>query len=142
MLDVYPLKLLPSSALIWKLKCLPGISSFVPRLRPGHFKRSCARGKAPPPCSRLRRARGSPTHSCGSDTGLPPVTQKKNQEGQKAEAGRQRASEPPLFTHLSLARASMKIWCNSKRDTAIKWCEFLVVEEPSLWPVSLITFLG
>jgi len=25
---------------------------------------------------------GSPTHSCGSSTGLPPVTQKKHQEGQ------------------------------------------------------------
>jgi hypothetical protein len=92
-------------------------------------------GGAPPPCSRLRRARGSPTHSCGSFTGLPPVTQKKNQEGQKAEAGRQRASEPPLFTHLSLARASMKIWCFRKRDTAIKWCENATV---SAFRVSLI----
>ncbi len=49
----------------------------------------------------------------------------------KGEAAKQRALEPPLFTPLSLARASMKIWCNSKRDTAIKWCELLVVEEPS-----------
>ena len=92
-------------------------------------------GRGAPPCSRLRRARGSPTHSCGSFTGLPPVTQKKNQEGQKAEAGRQRASEPPLFTHLSLARASMKIWCFRKRDTAIKWCENATV---SAFRVSLI----
>jgi hypothetical protein len=74
----------------------------------------------------------------------------------------------------------MKIWCISKSDTAIKWCEnapasvipspqgrtgiseliqtklepslhfesrfsgiqLLVVDEPSPWPVSLITFLG
>ena len=39
-------------------------------------------GEGAPPCSRLLRARGSPTHSCGSGTGLPPVTQKKHQEGQ------------------------------------------------------------
>ncbi|MGD8996375.1 MAG: hypothetical protein PVH34_14245, partial [Syntrophobacterales bacterium] len=38
-------------------------------------------------------------------------------------AAKQRASEPPLFTHLSLAGASMKIWCFRKRDTAIRWCE-------------------
>ena len=58
------------------------------------------------------------------------------------EAAKQRASEPPVFTHLSLARASMKIWCISKSETAIKWRELLVVDEPSPWPVSLITFLG
>ena len=39
--------------------------------------------------------------------------------------------EPPVFTHLSLARASMKIWCIFKCDTAIKWRELLVVDEPS-----------
>ena len=79
----------------------------------------------------------------------------------KGEAAKQRAPEPPLFTHLSLARASMKIWCIFKSDTAIKWREnatklepslhfescfsgiqLLVVDEPSPWPVSLITFLG
>ncbi|MEE8621197.1 MAG: hypothetical protein V3T37_04010, partial [Syntrophobacteria bacterium] len=49
----------------------------------------------------------------------------------KGEAAKQRAPEPPVFTHLSLARASMKIWCISKSDTAIKWRELLVVEEPS-----------
>ena len=47
------------------------------------------------------------------------------------EAAKQRAPEPPVFTHLSLARASMKIWCIFKSDTAIKWRELLVVEEPS-----------
>jgi len=47
------------------------------------------------------------------------------------EAAKQRASEPHLFTHLSLARASMKIWCIFKSYTAIKWRELLVVDEPS-----------
>ncbi len=47
------------------------------------------------------------------------------------EAAKQRAPEPPAFTHLSLAKASMKIWCIFKSDTAIKWRESLVVEEPS-----------
>ncbi|MEE8621839.1 MAG: hypothetical protein V3T37_07285, partial [Syntrophobacteria bacterium] len=47
------------------------------------------------------------------------------------EAAKQRAPEPPVFTHLSLARASMKIWCIFKGDTAIKWRELLVVDEPS-----------
>jgi hypothetical protein len=42
-------------------------------------------GEAPPPCSPLLRngARGSPTPSCGSGTGLPPVTQNKHQEGHR-----------------------------------------------------------
>jgi hypothetical protein len=48
----------------------------------------------------------------------------------KGEAAKQRAPEPPVFTHLSLARASMKIWCIIKNDTAIKWRELLVVDEP------------
>jgi hypothetical protein len=39
------------------------------------------------------------------------------------EAGKQRAPEPPVFTNLSLARASMKIWCIFKGGTAIKWRE-------------------
>jgi hypothetical protein len=52
-------------------------------------------------------------------------------ERPKGEARPQRAFEPPVFTHLSLARASMKIWCIFKRDTAIKWRELLVVDEPS-----------
>ena len=47
------------------------------------------------------------------------------------EAAKQRATEPHLFTHLSLARASMKIWCIFKSYTAIKWRELLVVDEPS-----------
>jgi hypothetical protein len=47
------------------------------------------------------------------------------------EAAKQRAVEPPVFTHLSLAKASMKIWCIFKSNTAIKWRELLVVEEPS-----------
>jgi hypothetical protein len=48
------------------------------------------------------------------------------------EAAKQRAPEPPLFPHLSLAGASMKIWCIFKGDTAIKWRELLVVKQPSL----------
>jgi hypothetical protein len=73
----------------------------------------------------------------------PPTSHSDETPGRlKGEAAKQRAPEPPVFTHLSLARASMKIWCISKSDTAIKWRELLVVDEPSPWPVSLITFLG
>ena len=41
--------------------------------RPDHFKRSCWRGKAPPPRFPFLRngTVGSPTHSCGSGAGLP-----------------------------------------------------------------------
>ncbi|MGD9208746.1 MAG: hypothetical protein PVH39_09695, partial [Syntrophobacterales bacterium] len=61
-------------------------------------------GKAPPPCSPFLRngARGSPTHSCGSGTGLSPVTQKKHQEGQR---GRLRNKE-----HLSLHSLRISAW--------------------------------
>jgi len=73
----------------------------------------------------------------------PPTSHSDETPGRrKGEAAKQRAPEPPVFTHLSFARASMKIWCIFKRDTAIKWRELLVVEQPSPWPVSLITFLG
>ena len=62
----------------------------------------------------------------------PPTSHSEETPGRpKGAAGKQRALEPPVFTHLSLARASMKIWCFLKRDTAIRWRELLVVDEPS-----------
>jgi len=73
----------------------------------------------------------------------PPTSHSEETPGRpKGKAAKERAPEPPVFPHLSLARASMKIWCISKSDTAIKWRELLVVDEPSPWPVSLITFFG
>jgi hypothetical protein len=63
----------------------------------------------------------------------PPTSHSEETPGRpKGETLKQRASEPPVFAHLSLAIASMKIWCFGKRDTAIKWRELLVVKEPSL----------
>jgi len=50
----------------------------------------------------LERGQGLPTHSCGSGTGLPPVTQKKHQEGQW---GRLRNNE-----HLSLISLRISAW--------------------------------
>ena len=62
----------------------------------------------------------------------PPTSHSEETPGRPmGEAAKQRASEPHLFTHLSLARASMKIWCIFKSYTAIKWRELLVVDEPS-----------
>ncbi len=62
-------------------KDIPCICSCVRVSRSGHFWRSCVWGKAPPPCSPFLRngARGSPTHSCGSGTDLPPVTPEQTQ---------------------------------------------------------------
>ena len=71
------------------------------------------------PHSQLRKWHRPPTSHSEQTPGKP-----------KGEAAKQRALEPPVFLHLSLARASMKIWCFRKRDTAIKWRELLVVEEP------------
>jgi hypothetical protein len=63
----------------------------------------------------------------------PPTSHSEETPGRPmGEASKQRASEPPLFTPLSLARASMKIWCFLKRDTAIKWRENATKLEPSL----------
>ena len=54
----------------------------------------------------------------------PPTSHSEETPGRpKGEAAKQRAPEPPVFTHLNLARASMKIWCIFKSDTAIKWRE-------------------
>jgi len=62
----------------------------------------------------------------------PPASHSEETPGRpKGEAGKQRAPEPPVFTHLSLDRTSMKIWCIFKSDTAIKWRELLVVDQSS-----------
>ena len=80
------------------------------------------------------------------------------------EVGKQRASEPHFFMHLSLARVSMKIWCFRKKDIAMRWREnansnktgyLPYISNPACagfncslwmslprWPVSLITFFG
>ena len=79
-----------------------------------------------------------PVPACGGPGAPPPTTAEVAQASHqslrrstrkpKGEAGRQRASEPPFFTPLSFAQASMKIWCIFKSDTAIKWRALLVVE--------------
>ena len=83
------------------------------------------------PHPRLRKWHRPPTNHSDETPGRP-----------KGKAVKQRAPEPPAFTHLSLARASMNIWCIFKGNTAIKWRELLVVGGPSPWPVSFITFFG
>jgi hypothetical protein len=37
----------------------------------------------------------------------------------KWEAAKQRAPEPPLLSHLCVARASIKMWCSLTQNTAI-----------------------
>jgi hypothetical protein len=83
------------------------------------------------PHPQLRKCHRPPTSHSDETPGRP-----------KGEAAKQRASEPPAFTPLSLARASMKIWCFRKRDTAIKWRALLVVEEPSPWACVFHNILG
>jgi hypothetical protein len=63
----------------------------------------------------------------------PPTSHLEETPGRpQGEARKQRAVESPVFTHLSYARASMKIWCFRKRDTAIRWRENATKLEPSL----------
>jgi hypothetical protein len=45
------------------------------------------------------------------------------QQRPKEEAAKQRASEQPIFTHLTFARACMKIWCSQNRNPANRWSE-------------------
>jgi hypothetical protein len=91
--------------------------------------------------------------SCGTGPGAPPPTAaevaqasrqslRRNTRKPKGEAGKQRASESPLFMPLSLAGASMKIWCFRNRDPAIKWRALLVVDEPTTLAYMPITYLG
>jgi hypothetical protein len=116
----------------------PAAESLLARLWPG--------GKAPPPCSRLRHAsagQGLPPSAVGGKWHRPSaVTQKRHHERPKGEATKQRASEQPIFTQLSFAKACMKIWCSLNRDSANKWRELC-----ALWisfPVAHVTetFLG
>jgi len=112
-----------SKAQAWSLQAQLGAGEGAPSL----FPPPAGQGLPHP---QLRKWHRPPTSHSEETPGRP-----------KGKAAKQRAPEPPVFPHLSLARASMKIWCISKSDTAIKWRELLVVDEPSPWPVSLITFL-
>ena len=83
----------------------------------------------------------SPSHSRGSGTDLP-QSLRTDSKRPKGKAAKQRASEQPVFTHLSFVRACMKMWRYLYRNTANKWCESC-----ALWsslPVASITriFLG
>jgi len=104
-----------SKAPAWSLQAQLGAGEGAPSL----FPVPAERGQGLPH-PQLRKWHRPPTSHSDETPGRP-----------QGEAGKQRAPEPPVFTHLSLARASMKIWCIFKRYTAIKWRELLVVEEPS-----------
>ena len=61
------------------------VSSVVPGLTVWALLALLWPGKAPPPCSRLRRARGSPSHSRGSGTDLPQSLRRDINKGQKGK---------------------------------------------------------
>ena len=102
-----------SKAPAWSLQAQLGLGEGAPSL----FPPSADQGLPHP---QLRKWRRPPTSHSEETPGRP-----------RGEAAKQRAPESPVFKRLSLARASMKIWCIFKRDTAIKWRELLVVDEPS-----------
>jgi hypothetical protein len=113
--------------------------------RSGHFSPSCGRVTAPPPCSRLRNAsagQGLPQPQPGKWHRPSAVTQKRHQQRPKGEAAKQRASEQPFFTNLSLERTCMKMWCSINRKSANR-CRELCALWSSL-PVAdtTITLLG
>ena len=91
--------------------------------RSGHFYPACGRGKAPPPCVRRRRKQGLPPPQPGKWHRPSAVTQKRHQQRVKGEAAKQRASEQPVLTNLSLEMVCMKIWCSLNRDSANRWRE-------------------
>jgi hypothetical protein len=105
-----------SKAPAWSLQAQLGAGEGTPSL----FPVPAERGQGLPR-PQLRKWHRPPTSHSEETPGRP-----------KGEAGKQRALEPPFLTHLSLARASMKIWCFHKRDTAIRWRENATKLEPSL----------
>jgi len=70
------------------------------------------------------------------------VTQKKHQQRQKGEAAKQRASEQPVFTNLSLERGCMKMWCFLNRDSPNKWLKYDRCGVAFPWPMSQKYFWG
>jgi hypothetical protein len=94
-----------SKAPAWSLQAQLGVGEGAPSL----FPPPAGQGLPHP---QLRKWHRPPTSHSEATPGRP-----------KGEAAKQRAPEPPVFTHLNLARASMKIWCIFKSDTAIKWRE-------------------
>ena len=118
---------------------VPGLTvwSLLAQLRP--------RGMAPPPCSRLRNAsagQGLPQSQPGKWHRPSAVAQKRHQQRPKGEAPKQRASEQPVFTHLSFDRACMKMWCSLNRDSVNRCREYDRCGVASPWPMSRKIFLG
>ena len=96
-----------SKAPAWSLQAQLGLGEGAPSLFPVPAERDQGL-----PHPQLRKWHRPPTRHSEETPRRP-----------RGEAAKQRASETLLFTHLSLARASMKIWCIFKSYTAIKWRE-------------------
>jgi len=86
-------------------------------------KPAVAEGRRPLPVPR----------SCGTWPGAPPVT--------AGEAAKQRASEQPVLTNLSLDGACMKMWCFLNGNSANKWRAYDRCGVVFPWPRSQ-RFLG
>jgi hypothetical protein len=124
---------------------LADVSSVVPGLTVWSLLAQLWPGEAPPPCSRLRNAsagQGFPQPQPGKWHRPSAVTQKRHQQRPKGEAAKQRASEQPVFTNLSLDRACMKMWCLLNRDSANRCREYDRCGVASPWPMSQKYFWG
>ncbi len=118
------------------------VSSVVPELTVWSLLAQLRPGESAPSLFPPSADQGLPQPQPGKWHRPSAVTQKRHQQRPKGEAAKQRASEQPVFTNLSLERACMKIWCFLYRDHANKWREYdrCVVAPP--WPMSQEHFWG
>ena len=88
------------------------VSSVVPRLTVWSLLAQLWPGDSTPSLFPVPAERGQelPQPQSGKWHSPSAVTQKRHQQRVKGEAAKQRASEQPVFTNLSIARACMKMW--------------------------------
>ncbi len=96
------------------------VSSVVPGLTVWSLLAQLWPGEGTPSLFPPSANQGLPQPQPGKCHRLSAVTQKRHQQRPKGEAAKQRASEQPIFTHLSFEKACMKMWCLLKRDSANK----------------------
>ena len=104
---------------------LADVSSFVPGLTVWSLLTQLWPGDSTPSLFPVptERSQGLPHPQPGKWHRPSAVTQKRHQQRPKGEAAKQRTSEQPLFTDLSLERVCMKMWCSLNRNPANGWRE-------------------
>jgi len=118
------------------------VSSVVPGLTVWSLLAQLLPGEGAPSLFMPSADQGLPQPQPGKWHRPSAITQKRHQQRPKGEAAKQRASEQPIFTDLSLEMGCMKMWCLLYRNSANKWREYDRCGVAFPWPMALKYFWG